>query len=159
MDTTHFTVVAGFEAEALHARTLAEAASHEGFDLPRWQERYDHTIAVEIVETIYGYSLRYASGLQNFGLIAGDLGTLSDALQFTTQWVDSANADRHEPVYFAFIRNTTLADTAKIAERVAARKASIAENARQSALAEHRLGYHLTPATYAARCPECAAAA
>jgi hypothetical protein len=159
MDTQHFTVVAGFEAEQRHAQKLAQDSQWPGFSLTHWQESSDPTVAVEIVETIKGYSLRYATGLRGFELILPDLGTLGEALQASTEWVNSANAKRGEAVYFAFIRNTTLANAGKVAEKVAKRRADQAEAERKQVEAQHTLGYHTyNPTLYANRCQVCAQA-
>lgn len=47
---------------------------------------------VEIVRSNYGHSVRYDSGLQNFGLLAGSKsgqldGTLEDAIRYAKAWV------------------------------------------------------------------------
>lgn len=47
---------------------------------------------VEIVKSLYGYSVRYDSGLQNFGLLAssrnGDIdGSLEAAVEWVKNWV------------------------------------------------------------------------
>jgi hypothetical protein len=53
-------------------------------------------LGVELVKSIYGWSVRYDSGLQNFGLVArtkargGELdGSLEAATAFATKWVAS----------------------------------------------------------------------
>lgn len=57
-------------------------------------------VEAEIVESNYGYSLRYASGLQNFGLIASSRsrelnGTIEDAIRFAKEWVSRDPAHRY----------------------------------------------------------------
>jgi hypothetical protein len=47
---------------------------------------------VEVICSNYGHSVRYDSGLQNFGLLAGSRsgaldGTLEDAERYATAWV------------------------------------------------------------------------
>lgn len=61
--------------------------------LCRWQsECYFRGVrGVEIVKSIYGYSVRYDSGLANFGLLAsarqGELdGTFEDAVRYAAEW-------------------------------------------------------------------------
>ncbi len=136
MDRTAFTVVAGFEAAARHEAALATAAAAPSFDLPRWQERSDPTVAAEIVVTIYGYGLRYASGLQNFAIIASAqyLGTLEKALAYAQRWA-AQNPDTN----FVFIRNTSLAQAGAIAAKVAEREAGIARAAAAQREAQERL--------------------
>ena len=126
-DPKHFTIVAGFAAMAKHRAALAEAAAQPGFDLPRWQQRQDPTVGAEIVLSIYGYGLRYASGLQGFGIIADarSLGTLDKALAYAQGWADAS------PNHYVFIRNTELARAGEAAEIVAKREAGI-EAARQA---------------------------
>lgn len=61
--------------------------------LCQWQqiEARNGIVEAEIVKSIYGYSVRHASGLQNFSLIAscrrGQLdGTLDAAIAFAKGW-------------------------------------------------------------------------
>lgn len=49
-------------------------------------------LGAELVKSIYGWSVRYDSGLQNFGIIAGSRcgtldGTLADAERYAREWV------------------------------------------------------------------------
>lgn len=72
----------GYESEALCAKQRQDAVN--GF------------LGAEIVKSFYGYSLRYDSGLQNFGLIAkaADIGlpsTLEKATKYAKRWAS------HEP--------------------------------------------------------------
>lgn len=47
-------------------------------------------IGAEVVKSNYGYSVRYDSGLQNFGLLAGSRsGTLDGSLEHAERWVTS----------------------------------------------------------------------
>lgn len=65
---------------------LQESQSRRGF------------VEAHIVKSMYGYSVRYASGLQNFGLIraARELGgTLAAAEQFCRDWVAADPAHRY----------------------------------------------------------------
>jgi hypothetical protein len=78
------------------ARKISTLGDHKFFPsepLCAWQslERSRGYCAAEIVESRYGYSLRHASGLDNWGLIAssrrGDLdGTLADAERAAIRW-------------------------------------------------------------------------
>ena len=160
MDKQHFTVVAGFEAAAVYEKALAEAAAQPGFNLPRWQVQSEPTVAAEIVSTIYGYGVRYASGLNGFAIIASaqSLGTLDKALQFAQEWAADGNARAGKPVYYVFIRNSALADAGKFATLVAEREARAAESARQTAAWEHDKGMHVGNHGYEKRCAACAAA-
>jgi hypothetical protein len=70
---------AGFVSEALCALQREHAARQ--------------IVGVEIVASIYGHSVRYDSGLQDFGLLAGSRsgqldGTLADAERFAREWVE-----------------------------------------------------------------------
>jgi hypothetical protein len=82
--------------QAEKERTVPRSAW--GFDsqlLCRWQERKsaEGHKEIELVESVYGWSVRYASGLQDFGLLAGlrkgNLdGSLEAALKYAQAWVD-----------------------------------------------------------------------
>jgi hypothetical protein len=57
-------------------------------------------IEAEIVESSYGYSVRYASGLQNFGLIFSSRnrevdGTLEGAIAAAQKWQAQAPSHRY----------------------------------------------------------------
>jgi hypothetical protein len=61
--------------------------------LCRWQasEGRFGILEIEIVESVYGYSVRYASGLMNFGLLAAKRmgntdGSLTAAMEFCRKW-------------------------------------------------------------------------
>ncbi len=57
----------------------------------------------EICRTYRGWSLRHASGLQNFALIRPGIQTLEEAKRIAADWVADDPARR-----YAFIRNTEL---------------------------------------------------
>lgn len=64
----------------------------------KWSRR--GIIGVEIVESNYGCSVRYDSGLQNFGLVAssrhGELdGSIEDAERFAREWVAASPSNRY----------------------------------------------------------------
>jgi hypothetical protein len=51
-------------------RTQERALMDAGYSLPQAQEREQSgVIGINLVRSIYGWSVRYSSGLQNFGLI------------------------------------------------------------------------------------------
>jgi hypothetical protein len=155
MDKQHFTVVAGFEAAEAHDKAVAFASQQPGFDLPRWQEREDFWVGAEIVVTIYGYGLRYASGLQGFGIIASaqSLGTLDRAIAYAQEWAASEPAKTR----YVFIRNSSLAKAGAMAEITAKREAGVATARKQQVAAGHSLGYHANRADfYAKECEACA---
>lgn len=57
-------------------------------------------LGVQLIESIYGWSVRYDSGIQNFGIIAGsrrgDLnGSFEAAAQFAKTWVAQDPAKRY----------------------------------------------------------------
>jgi hypothetical protein len=96
-------IVAGKEVyEALQAEkervvphsTIAGRTQYfQSEPLCRWQsECYNRGVrGVEIVKSIYGHSVRYDSGLENFGLLAGSRngqldGTFEDALRYASEW-------------------------------------------------------------------------
>lgn len=154
MDKTHFTVVAGFKAEADHAKALAEAVTRAGFHLPNWQLREDKWVAAEIVETVYGYGMRYASGLHNFGIIADAryLGTLDKALQYAQEWVEAQDSYASGPTFYVFVRNTALANAGAVAEKVAARVAAEEQAARRQKEAQEAIS---RISDMHEDCPEC----
>jgi hypothetical protein len=79
--------------------------------LTRWQEREGRQWrAAEVVHSMYGWSLRHASGLDGFGLIAGARsgqlnGTLKDCLLYAARWQREAPESR-----YVFIRTYGLTD-------------------------------------------------
>ncbi|WP_379069214.1 hypothetical protein ACHMW4_04255 [Mesorhizobium sp. UC22_110] len=94
-----FTVVAGYDLlAAMEAETDAVVQNRNGYrdseqvcELQQRQARRG-IVGVEIVASNYGASVRYDSGLQNFGLLAGSRsgqldGTLEDAERFAREWV------------------------------------------------------------------------
>lgn len=103
LDPKHFTVVAG---QAVVDK-LNEIASHEVSDntsLIHHQVNVARMgyLGAEIVRTIRGWSLRYDSGLQDFGLIQGGLATYNIAVQAAISWQDN---DPHRR--YAFVRNAS----------------------------------------------------
>lgn len=52
-------------------------------------------IGAEVVETIYGFSLRYDSGLQNFGIIVRRIPTLEAAHEAARSWVAQDSSKRY----------------------------------------------------------------
>jgi len=80
-------------------RTGAGFASTDLCALQREQARRG-IVGVEIVESLYGHSVRYDSGLQDFGLLASARtkqvnGTLEAAEEFCRQWVAKDPARRY----------------------------------------------------------------
>lgn len=97
-------IIAGREVfEAREARKAAALGDTPptGFrseTLCQWQrsEAKLGIVEAEIVKSIYGYGLRYASGLNNFGIIARAQeigGSLEDAIAFAKSW-QAADASR-----------------------------------------------------------------
>lgn len=85
-------IAAFVQASAMPSQT--RAGCWESESLCRAQSRLwcDGYLEAEILSTAYGYSLRHASGLENFALIAsarsGDVdGTYDGALQAAASWV------------------------------------------------------------------------
>jgi hypothetical protein len=84
-------IVAGQDVyDAYRARRLTALGMgpHDSEALCEFQKREARhgLVEAEIVKTIYGHSLRYASGLHDFGLIGRKLGTLEQATQFAVNW-------------------------------------------------------------------------
>jgi hypothetical protein len=92
-------IIAGNDlVEAMSAETKARC-THTGYGYASEQlcalqreQAGRGIIGVEVVCSMYGHSVRYDSGLQNFGLLAGSRnkeldGTLADAERYATEWV------------------------------------------------------------------------
>jgi len=101
MDPTRFRIVAG---QAAHDQWEAakKQAMANGQTLVEVQEQqsYAGRVGAELVHSLYGWSLRYDSGLQNFDIIAssrrGDLdGTLEDAIKYAERWVAHDRTKRY----------------------------------------------------------------
>lgn len=102
-------VVAGqdvFEAReerkrtALGIRPLFNTALDDN-RLCNWQveESRKGVVEAEIVRSMYGFSVRYASGLQDFALLAGARmrtvdGTLADAIRWAKNWQAQCSNNR-----------------------------------------------------------------
>ncbi len=101
------TIIAGQDLyAALQAEKAARVAhSPAGFSsepLCQWQREVSSrgVLGAELVDTIYGWSVRYDSGLQNFGLLASSrarqvAGTLESAEAWATNWVAQDPARRY----------------------------------------------------------------
>lgn len=105
-------IIAGREVfEAQEARKVAALGETPptGFRsdaLCEWQrsEARHGIVEAEIVKSMYGYGLRYASGLHDFGIIARAAeigGSLEDAIAFAKSW-QAADAARR------FVSTTTV---------------------------------------------------
>lgn len=91
--------------EAQKSRKLAALGEKPAYgfpseDLCAWQiaESRRGIIEAEIVESLYGYSVRYASGIYNFGLIASSRarevdGSIESAIAYAKRW-QSADPER-----------------------------------------------------------------
>ncbi len=71
--------------------------------LPRFQMQ-SSIIGCKLVESMYGWSVRYNSGLQNFELIASSKckqvnGTFEDAERFAKEWVAQDPTRRYAEVW------------------------------------------------------------
>lgn len=82
-------LLASMEAE--QKATVADTGhGYESEALCRLQQRQAARgiLGVEIVRSFYGHSVRYDSGLQNFGLVrSGRNVSLEDAVQWAEKWV------------------------------------------------------------------------
>jgi hypothetical protein len=64
-----------------------------------WSER--GILGAEVVKSQLGWMVRYDSGIQNFGIIAGGMsgvildGTLQDAIDFVRKWVKQDPKNRY----------------------------------------------------------------
>lgn len=97
-------VVAGAELKASldaeRAKLPMQYGCYRSEELCAWQRKVSARgiCEVEIVETLYGYSVRYASGLNNFAILKGSRGaadpSLEAAEQFCRDWVAQAPKSR-----------------------------------------------------------------
>lgn len=105
-------IIAGrdvFDAQAARKAAALGEMPPAGFPseaLCQWQrmEAKHGVVEAEIVKSIHGYGLRYASGLQDFGIIARAReigGTMDDAVAFAKSW-QAADASRR------FVSTTTV---------------------------------------------------
>jgi hypothetical protein len=85
------------EREALVAKTAGGFFNSEQLCELQRKRSARGICEVEIVKSIYGYSVRYASGLHNFGVLRGARGaadpSFAAAKQFCCDWV-AADPDR-----------------------------------------------------------------
>lgn len=105
LDPRYFRVLAG-DAVVAQQRAELEALPDRGTSLTAWQEAQHRADirGVEVVESAYGWSVRAASGLDDFALLAsvrrGNVdGTWAAAEAFAVAWVAEDPARR-----FAFTR-------------------------------------------------------
>lgn len=105
LNLKNLTVIAGAELLAQlqieKDQKVAKSKFVEGCyasdSLVPWQQEISRRgiLGAEIVKTIYGYSLRYDSGLQNFGIITGRIGTLEQAENIAREWIAREPAKRY----------------------------------------------------------------
>lgn len=100
LDPTKFEIIAGHDLveQMRAAREASVEKTASGFydseDICRIQqaEARKGILGVEVCESLYGFSVRYDSGLQDWGLVAssryGQLdGSVEDAFRFAREWV------------------------------------------------------------------------
>lgn len=89
--------------DAQQARKIAALGNgpiYNGDMISAWQvtEGGRGIVEAELVKSSYGWSVRYASGLYNFGLIASARsigGTLEGAIEYATRWQAQAPSQRY----------------------------------------------------------------
>jgi hypothetical protein len=98
----HAALHAEKERTVPHSKRPGMEQYFESESLCRWQsECYRRGVrGVELVKSIYGFSVRYDSGLADFGLLAGARdgqldGSFEDAVRFATEWVNEDPAHRY----------------------------------------------------------------
>jgi hypothetical protein len=85
-------VLAAYTAEKERAVPKVAGGYFESEALWKFAERTaGQFVEAELVKSIYGYSVRYASGVHNFGLLASSRmgvvdGTLEDAERWAREW-------------------------------------------------------------------------
>lgn len=103
-----FRIVAGKELyDSIQASKEAQVPKRNGYyeseALCQFQRNLSRRgiLEIEIVKSNYGYSVRYASGLQNWGLVrkAQELGgTLEAAEEFCREWVAQSPSNRYASI-------------------------------------------------------------
>jgi len=101
LNTDHFTLLAGSTDWDDEMRRRREA----GEDLVALQVEFHGRgrCEAEVVKTLNGYSVRYASGLSNFGLIFRGCKTYEEAVEKGTRWVEEDPSGRS-----LFVRNSDI---------------------------------------------------
>ena len=107
LDKEHFVVDAGQDVvDAMtaerNARVAKSALGYHSESLCKVQESEAARgyLGVELVQSFYGYSVRYDSGLQDWALLAssksGELdGSLENAVEWAKKWVSADPARRY----------------------------------------------------------------
>src|SRR4051812_32403084 len=115
MNTEHCLVIAGRPlVDALNAETEARVVrdvrgfESEGLCAVQRAQAARGILGAEIVASIYGWSVRYDSGLQNFGILAGARakqvdGSFTDAAAWAAAWV-AQDPERR----YAWVRKASL---------------------------------------------------
>jgi hypothetical protein len=87
-------LVDSLEAEQKSRVPMTEGGHYESEALCRLQSEQDRRgiIGITLTESIYGWTVRYDSGLQNFGILAGKRqgnldGSFTSAVEFAKKWV------------------------------------------------------------------------
>lgn len=100
-------VIAGQDVKARYDAMRADAlrGPRDNETIPNFQIAANRLgfREAELVESNYGWSVRYASGLQNFGLLASSRarqvdGTLADAIRYAREW-QKCGLNRFATVY------------------------------------------------------------
>jgi hypothetical protein len=99
----HFDVLAGHDVvESIRASRAAVRGDDDLCARQRADARRG-VLGVEVCKTLKGYSVRYDSGLQNWGLVARSLPTFDDAAEVARQWATADPAHR-----YAWVRRSAL---------------------------------------------------
>lgn len=81
---------------------MTGSGRYESESLVRVQEQQERhgILGAQVVKSIYGWSVRYDSGLKNFGVLAGSRmgnisGSLNSAINFARSWVSEDPVHRY----------------------------------------------------------------
>lgn len=90
-------------ASEREAAVRATATIYGSEALPRFQIM-NHAVGCNLVKSMYGWSVRYSSGLYNFELLASCRcnqldGTLEDAEHFAKEWVAKDPTHRYAEIW------------------------------------------------------------
>lgn len=115
-DSEKFPIIAG-EAALKAQRDQQAKLMEQGFSLPEAQLRSQHIYGAELVRSLYGWTVRYDSGLQGWailrratsmastrlGTLEGEMESFIDAHRFVVEWVERDLGKR-----YAWVRRQSL---------------------------------------------------
>ena len=97
MDKQHFTIIAGHDVREamdreIEGRVKRDLTGFKSEDLCKVQEdlAVRGILGAQLVRSMFGWSVRYDSGLQNWGLLASSRqGTLDGSFKAAVEWAEA----------------------------------------------------------------------